>query len=135
MDVESGAASAQAERGSREGEGKEEEAVQPKVPQGVYLEDESAEKGETVALPLHKLGLLDIFLQTDAQPFQTEYHHLLEGRLSREEFQDLLATLNSVPFLTPPPASDFEPPPHPPTSCSSLRLPPPRACGPRWADR
>lgn len=71
------------------------------MPAGVYLDgdDESelaqAEKGETVSLPLNKLGLIDIYFATDAQTFNpNDYHPLLEGRLSKDEFLDFLSRLN-----------------------------------------
>jgi len=73
------------------------------LPAGVYLDedDESepaqAEKGETVSLPLNKLGLIDIYFATDTQTFNpNDYHPLLEGRLSKDEFLDFLSRLNQV---------------------------------------
>ena len=73
------------------------------MPAGVYLDedDESepaqAEKGETVSLPLNKLGLIDIYFATDTQTFNpNDYHPLLEGRLSKDEFLDFLSRLNQV---------------------------------------
>jgi hypothetical protein len=79
------------------------------VPTGVYLEPDDegelggqGEKGETVSLPLNKLGLFDIYIATDAQTFNpNDYHPLLEGRLSKDEFVDFISRLNQVQHASP----------------------------------
>ncbi len=69
-----------------------------KLPPDVFIDEEDLpdEQGETVSIPLTKLGLLDIYL-TDLQPFSNvEYHPHFEGRLSREEFAEIITNLNQV---------------------------------------